>query len=217
MLDFKASERVSLNKLRLFIRPMVRMNKRYGWWLLNTNPWRIHSLVRSWTETDDGALQNPCHLSCRRSEYGGGVGKAGRNNIELIWACFYSEDSETCPLTTRIDKSKQSSIKEKESERRRKALIDMRASWKAPWSAERAASCRWHKFFWKIDVNWRLDVLLRAQDTNVHLSISLHLSFNLFPSTSSLSFFKEVSLTHTSLIYWWYNGLMLEFAHSHPE
>lgn len=55
----------------------------------------------------------------------------GRNTIKLIRTCFHSEDSETCPLTTGIDKRKQSSIKEKgEREETRKALIDMRASLK---------------------------------------------------------------------------------------
>lgn len=58
-------------------------------------------------------------------------GEEGRNTIKLIRTCFLSEDSETCPLTTGIDKRKQSSIKEKgEREETRKALIDMRASLK---------------------------------------------------------------------------------------
>lgn len=49
---------------------------------------------------------------------GWGVGgDARRNNIRLIQTCFYSEDSEMCPLTTKENKVQ---LKKKESERRRK-------------------------------------------------------------------------------------------------
>lgn len=119
MLGFKALAWAWLNKLCLFRWPLVQTNECYGRFL-NTSPWRIRSLRRGWRETDDGVLQK-CSSFALGSQHGregeggteGGVWKSGKNKMELIWTCFYSEDNETCPLTTGIDQRKQSSIKER--------------------------------------------------------------------------------------------------------
>lgn len=166
-------------------------------------------------------FKNPCHSSCRGSKYGVGGGGWGGTQEEITsdWSRHAStvRTARCVPWRQGLTKENKVQLKKKESERRRKKhwLIWERLK-KDPGVQREAATRRRHKFFSKMDVNWRLDVLLRGQDTNVHLSIFLNHSFNLFLSIYSPRPTQKF-LSHTRMIYWWYNDLTPDFEHSDPD
>lgn len=152
---------------------------------------------------------------------GWGVGGRGGTQEEITsdWSRHAStvRTARCVPWRQGLTKENKVQLKKKESERRRKKhwLIWERLK-KDPGVQREAATRRRHKFFSKMDVNWRLDVLLRGQDTNVHLSIFLNHSFNLFLSIYSPRPTQKF-LSHTRMIYWWYNDLTPDFEHSDPD